>query len=381
VAPAPAPAPRTRRSSDDAAQTWRRFVGRGSLLVALAGLAAAAAWLSPGAQQREEMEQKTSVEMGSGSRRHRLASAIARSAGMTQALAALGRTEALAATRAHMLKVVCGCCLLLCRMFSTNQGVLILACLSHTQVSVHRDVPALRDGARDHSEFLLVSRDSMHTWEPATAIAARSHAVTRLLICGPCFMLCACFQIKLEAEEAGVGMAAARHMAAAHASGSEDGGQLSRQELVKYIKHQENLLSNIESLSGININKMTTTHKPEHHFKHSKHSPDATEHYDNIFAKAKEEDDDPDAFADQSDNSGDASARAWNNVRTLSPPPCARPSPRSMPMPMPHRATCTRPSPLTRAPAHARVGLADRRHAFDARQTSGALQNTPEPKP
>lgn len=146
-------------------------------------------------------------------------------------------------------------------------------------------------------------------------------------------------------------MAAARHIAAVHASGSGDGGQLSRQELVKYIKHQEHLLSNIESLSGININKVTTTHKPEHHFKHSKQSPDPTEHYDNIFAKAKDEDDDPDAFADQSDNSGDASARAWNNVRTLSPPLCARPAPRSMPMP--HRATSTRPSPLTRAPAHA----------------------------
>ncbi len=116
-------------------------------------------------------------------------------------------------------------------------------------------------------------------------------------------------------------MAAARHMAAVHVSGSGDGGQLtgeSRQELVKYIKHQEHLLSNIESLSGINIDKITTIHKPEHHFKHSKHSPDRTEHYDNIFAKAKEEDNDPDAFADQSDNSGDASARAWNNVRTLS---------------------------------------------------------------
>jgi hypothetical protein len=33
---------------------------------------------------------------------------------------------------------------------------------------------------------------------------------------------------------------------------------------------------------------------------------------------AKEEDNDPDAFADQSDNSGDAPARAWNNVRTRS---------------------------------------------------------------
>ena len=105
---APAPAPRTRRS------------GRGSLLVALAGLAAAAAWLSPGAQPRA-MEQ-TSPQLGSGSRRHRLASAIARSAGMTQALAALGRTEALAATRAHMLKVVCRRCLLLCfRAYRTHK--------------------------------------------------------------------------------------------------------------------------------------------------------------------------------------------------------------------------------------------------------------------
>ena len=119
---APAPAPRTRRSSDDAAQAWRRLVGRGSLLVALAGLAVAAAWLSPGAQQRAALEQKTSLQLGSGSRRHSLASAIARSAGMTQALAALGRTEALAATRAHMLKVVCRRCLLLCfRAYRTHK--------------------------------------------------------------------------------------------------------------------------------------------------------------------------------------------------------------------------------------------------------------------
>ena len=125
---APAPAPRTRRSSDDAAQAWRRLVGRGSLLVALAGLAAAAAWLSPGAQPRA-MEQ-TSPQLGSGSRRHRLASAIARSAGMTQALAALGRTEALAATRAQMLKVVCRRCVLLCVCFPH------LACSSHKCQSV-----------------------------------------------------------------------------------------------------------------------------------------------------------------------------------------------------------------------------------------------------
>ena len=104
---APSAADRTRRSSDDAAQAWRRLVGRGSLLVVLAGLAAVAAWLSPGAQPRAALEQKTSLQLGSGSRRHRLASAIARSAGMKQALMALGRTEALAATRAHMLKVVC----------------------------------------------------------------------------------------------------------------------------------------------------------------------------------------------------------------------------------------------------------------------------------
>lgn len=129
-------------------------------------------------------------------------------------------------------------------------------------------------------------------------------------------------------------MAAARHMAEVHASGSGDGERLtgkSRQQLVKYIKHQEHLLSNIESLSGIDIDKITTTHKSEHHFKHSQHSSEVTEHYDNIFAKAQKEDDDPDAFADQSDNSGDAAARAWNNVRTLSPPPLA---------PAPHRAAC-----------------------------------------
>ncbi len=123
-------------------------------------------------------------------------------------------------------------------------------------------------------------------------------------------------QIKAEAEKAGVSMADAARHTSVGADGAA-GGQLlgaSRQELVKYISHQEHLLSNIESLSGINIDQIKHEHEHEHHFVHS----ERTEHYDNIFAKAAQEDDDPDAFASQAGtDSGDAAARAWNLVRSL----------------------------------------------------------------
>jgi hypothetical protein len=72
-------APQTRRSSDDAAQACFRLVGRGSLLVALAGLAAR--------------------------RGGRVASAIARSAGMTQVLAALDTPPELAGACAASISV------------------------------------------------------------------------------------------------------------------------------------------------------------------------------------------------------------------------------------------------------------------------------------
>lgn len=114
------------RSSDDAAQAWRRLVKCGGLLVALSGLAMAAVWLSLGAQPQAALEQKLIIQ-GSGNRR--ITEALAelrqqkdhggtRRMGITEALAELGRTEALAVTRAHMLKVVCRRCVLLCCLFS-----------------------------------------------------------------------------------------------------------------------------------------------------------------------------------------------------------------------------------------------------------------------
>ena len=231
---------------------------RGGLIVAIAGLAAVAtaAWLSSDTPRAP---------------RAALAAALERSAAMTETLAALAPW----ATRAHIVREVCSRATWLPRRPWHIPCMAAAPPLAHTMQNEH----------------------TCHRRQSDLLICLRVRA-----------------QIKAEAEKAGVGMAAAAHRASGGADGAV-GGQLpgaSRQELVKYIKHQEHLLSNIESLSGINIDQLK--HEHEHHFKHS----ERTEHYDNIFANAAKEDHDPDAFESQgTESSGDAAARAWNLVRPL----------------------------------------------------------------
>lgn len=89
------------------------------------------------------------------------------------------------------------------------------------------------------------------------------------------------------------------------------GGGAKKAQILDYIQQQQQLLSKIESLSGVYA---LPDGAGEHHF--PKHVEKA-EHYHNIFAKHhKDEDDyDPDAFGKQQpDNSGDASARAWHMI-------------------------------------------------------------------
>ena len=255
---------------------------RGGLIVAIAGLAAVAtaAWLSsdtPRAPRAALAGQVLALappqdQAHGAARRAALAAALERSAAMTETLAALAPW----ATRAHIVREVCSCAAWLPRRPWHIPCMAAAPPLAHTMQNEH----------------------TCHRRQSDLLICLRVRA-----------------QIKAEAEKAGVGMAAAAHRASGGADGAV-GGQLpgaSRQELVKYIKHQEHLLSNIESLSGINIDQLK--HEHEHHFKHS----ERTEHYDNIFANAAKEDHDPDAFESQAgtESSGDAAARAWNLVRPL----------------------------------------------------------------
>lgn len=112
-------------------------------------------------------------------------------------------------------------------------------------------------------------------------------------------------KIRAEAAKNGVGIddiAADEQLSAAQ---KQQPQALSRQALMREIKAQQHVLTKIESLSGIEIDKIK---KPRVH----KFDPaERQEHYHNIFADTND-DVDPDAFAQQQHKDGDAAARSWH---------------------------------------------------------------------